>query len=430
MSQAPRSAAHIVTAPASDAERKYFPRPVTAVVTSERVAQIPATPDYDLVYQGGKLIPNLTFTNLYLGGQPAWKASDITSIDHALAAAMSDRRLNNVMMQYFSNHAITSTFRPSTVLSNAAPSTISQSDAEKLLATLFQNGQIQGYDLSVTVFNLMLPSGVVLTDSSSASGGEVSPASTGERETKVSSLQGLGGYHGAISVSSGQTLYYAIGCYSEQLANGSQNGVVAFADPWKNVVATFYHELNEARTDPDVNGTPGWISNPIADMGGSQVEVGDAPIFEAGNNLSLVFQDVPLADGSGTVPVQFMYSNAVHGPEGPIDSPHNLAPAVERAGTALTAIGGVLLVLTGGVWLLNHVGSSLFAASTSHTLQLAGSPLAGAIALIATILNALSVRAPLAPVAPGGGPRWSLGFSLLIVILAVGFLVFVTLPQK
>lgn len=23
--------------------------------------------------------------------------------------------------------------------------------------------------------------------------------------------------------------------------------------PWKNVVATFYHELNEARTDPDAN---------------------------------------------------------------------------------------------------------------------------------------------------------------------------------
>jgi hypothetical protein len=26
-----------------------------------------------------------------------------------------------------------------------------------------------------------------------------------------------------------------------------------FDQPWKNVLATFYHELNEARTDPDVD---------------------------------------------------------------------------------------------------------------------------------------------------------------------------------
>src|SRR5512142_2055630 len=46
--------------------------------------------------------------------------------------------------------------------------------------------------------------------------------------------------------------YYAIGVYSEQLADGSTNGIPVFDAPWKNVVATFYHELNEARTDADV----------------------------------------------------------------------------------------------------------------------------------------------------------------------------------
>jgi len=30
------------------------------------------------------------------------------------------------------------------------------------------------------------------------------------------------------------------------------NGIPVFDEPWKNVVATFYHELNEARTDADV----------------------------------------------------------------------------------------------------------------------------------------------------------------------------------
>ena len=30
------------------------------------------------------------------------------------------------------------------------------------------------------------------------------------------------------------------------------NGIPVFDRPWKNVVATLYHELNEARTDADV----------------------------------------------------------------------------------------------------------------------------------------------------------------------------------
>jgi hypothetical protein len=37
---------------------------------------------------------------------------------------------------------------------------------------------------------------------------------------------------------------------------------------------------------------------------------------------SYLFQEVELADVSGKLPVQFEYSNAVHGPEGPIVKPH------------------------------------------------------------------------------------------------------------
>jgi hypothetical protein len=33
-------------------------------------------------------------------------------------------------------------------------------------------------------------------------------------------------------------------------------------------------------------------------------------------------KEVPLSDGSGTVPIQLMWSNAVGGPEGPIPAPH------------------------------------------------------------------------------------------------------------
>ena len=50
-------------------------------------------------------------------------------------------------------------------------------------------------------------------------------------------------------------------------------------------------------------------------------EVGDQPIFAA-SNLNLVFKEVKASSGSKRIPVQFMYSNAVHGAEGPIAKAH------------------------------------------------------------------------------------------------------------
>ncbi len=93
------------------------------------------------------------------------------------------------------------------------------------------------------------------------------------------------------------------------------NGIPAFDQPWKSVVATFYHELNEARTDAaveDVNATGdghllGWYSQT------GEGEIGDLPINEA-QDIGLVFKEVPLSDGSGTVPIQLMWSNAADGP--------------------------------------------------------------------------------------------------------------------
>jgi hypothetical protein len=147
-------------------------------------------------------------------------------------------------------------------------------------------------------------------------------------EDEEDSTQGLGGYHGSIHVGTGpdeQIIYYAIGVFSEQRADGTNNGIPVFDQPWKNVVATFYHELNEARTDPDVedairagddpNATSflGWTSS-------QGEECGDFPVFEA-NPLSQVFQEVELTDNSGTVPIQFQYSDADHGPGEPRDTP-------------------------------------------------------------------------------------------------------------
>lgn len=314
---------------------------------------LPATPEHDLVFQGGNTIANLGFTNFYVGGSAAWQPSDIQSIDNALAAAMSDPNMNNVISQYYPSGQITSIFRGSQVLAGPPPQTVSQGDVENLVRTLFQAGTLSGFDFTSTVFNLMLPSGTILTTdpapTSSTITAEVEAATSVKKgvqpvqapvpvEEEEDSTQGLGGYHGSIHVITGTdsvTIYYAVGVYSAALADGTTNGIPVFDQPWKNVVATFYHELNEARTDPDVEDAIragndpsaakflGWVSS-------QGEECGDFPVFEA-NPLTQVFQETELTDLSGTVPIQFQYSDADHGPGEPRDTPAPFAGAMTQA---------------------------------------------------------------------------------------------------
>jgi hypothetical protein len=299
-----------------------------------RAAEFPAEPDLDLRFYGGKTIEQLTFTNVYLGGKAAWNGDDIKSIDAALPAAMSDRRLNNVIAQYYADGKPKTAFKPSRILEPKLPHRVYRDTVEGIAAALEQSNALSGFDLSSTVFCFLLPRGVVLVDGDSTSSGRSSsngadehprhnPA-LAERDEALDSTHGLGGYHGSIHPKRGpnETLYYAVGVYSE-----GANGIVAFDQPWKNVCATFYHELCEARTDPDVEdairagNAPsavdylGWYSP----KGG---EIGDIPMEEAGADLGAVMKEVPLAVGGGTVPVQLMWSNAVAGPEGPIGRRH------------------------------------------------------------------------------------------------------------
>jgi hypothetical protein len=296
---------------------------------------IAPSPDHDLRYRGGKTIQNLRFKNFYVGGN-AWDANDIGNIDRALAAAMMDQNLNNVMVQYFSG-PITSAFEGSETMAGGAPKTVSQGDVEHLATTLYTNGKLAASDLTSTVFNFMLPPGTVLNTNTATTGGEqdlpevrntlaAAVAPTLVPEGQADSLNGLGGYHGSVHVSDSDIVYYAVGVYSETENDGTVNGIPVFEQPWKNVVATFYHELNEARTDPDVEDAIRAGNDPNADsflgwVSDQGEECGDYPVSEAGGDLTEVFQEVELADSTGTVPVQFMYSNAVHGPEGPIPNP-------------------------------------------------------------------------------------------------------------
>src|SRR5579859_324995 len=301
--------------PNSAAERGFHSRAV--MPKPEALAPgLPPTPEHNLIFHGGKTIANLSYANYYVGGADAWNSNDIQSIDTALAAAMADQNLNNVMVQYYPGGKISTAFQGSQILAGPPPAVVSQGDVENLVSTMSNMGQFDNLDLTTTVVNFLLPSGTILNTNPDPTTQAISARLENPRaqapavkktlrspvvpqEDEEDSTQGLGGYHGSVrvGVAPEKIVYYAVGVFSEQLANGTTNGIVAFDTPWKNVVATFYHELNEARTKHDVEDAIRAGNDPSAVkfLGWTSKqgeECGDFPVFEAGNDLSLVFQEV------------------------------------------------------------------------------------------------------------------------------------------
>ena len=262
----------------------------------------------DLTYHGGKTISNFNFFNFYFNGSQtngsqSWSGTDINNINQNLSDAMSDPRLNSVISQYFPGQQVTSNFLGSTTVPGFLPNpNVTKDDIENYLKTAIP-GYLKGYNFSSTVFNFMLPKGTTIT--------------LGGYDSK----HGLGGYHGSVNYqgSDGKTntAYYTVEVYSDET-----QGVAPSNQPWQNVVATAYHELNEARTDPDGEeyirtGNSKWLGWFLNKEGAT--EVGDYPVTET-DVFSLshtAFWYEPLVNGQGTVPIQLLYSNAVHGPEDP-----------------------------------------------------------------------------------------------------------------
>lgn len=270
----------------------------------------PAHPT-DLLYFGGKTVQNLVVRHFYVGAAGTWNDKEMQAIDHTLKAALLDANLNSVIQQYFPDAEIKTDVFASESIANSS-SAFEQIDVEAMVSDAYKNGTLTGkgtmnVDFGSTVFCFLLSPGTRLFD---IHGGD--------------SYNLLSGYHGSVSCarpdgSGDDTVYYAVGVYSQKLADGTVNGIVRWDQPdqsWKNVVATFYHEINEVRTDPDgeqvADGASardklGWYSPEYG-------EIGDIVMALAGDHLDEAVKDIPLADGSGTVPVQLMYSNYKHAP--------------------------------------------------------------------------------------------------------------------
>ena len=291
------------------------------LAASRRETAIAPAPEEDLVFRGGRMLPDMSYKIFYVGD--VWATSPLSDfrrqLDFALAAAMSDPALNDIVGQYFAGSPILTTALPSAVLNVPVQDVVNKDDVKGFVKQLFTSGDLSDIDFPNCAVNFVLPPGAVL---SSDGGGEaharraLPKPGTPEAE-EADSRNGLGGYHGSIRVQAqgnSADVLYAVAVWSE----GSNGIAIPGWQPWENVCATLYHELNEARTDPDVEDAI--RTGDIQSIGWNSAqgqEIGDFPIEEAGGDLGLVFKKVNIAADPGTVPIQLMWSNRVHGPEAP-----------------------------------------------------------------------------------------------------------------
>lgn len=298
----------VQVAPGSEAEYRHYRNALRR--SNERfrrevlAAGVSASPQDDLVFRGGKTLPHLAFQNIYLGHPSDFANGDVESIDNAIERLMRDERLQKIIQQYFPDKKLEYDVAKSVVLDENRPNEMDEPDVQNKVIDLFDKNLIVTSDLDRTVFNLVLPPDTVLKLGGS------------------SSRNGLGGYHGSVHFSRGgqtRTLYYSANVYSA-VRSGQRNGIPFFSAPWKNVVCTLYHELMESQTDPDVGDAIRMGDRRFIGFNSKfGQEIGDQPI--SANSLDKVFKEVMTMPGPVATPMQFMFSNAVHGAEGPDEKP-------------------------------------------------------------------------------------------------------------
>jgi hypothetical protein len=233
-------------------------RPIPGSLSSDALASdLGSTPAHNLRFRGGRTIRSLTYLNLYVGGKEAWAADDIQDIDRALAAVMTDSRLDTVINQYFPDGSVATAVAPSQVLPGPKSRTVTRATMDALVREhVMSAGRLNQFDPATTLFNFLLPRGVVLTTDGGAQAIAKDPAPSpfsvntvttirsgdvvttvtvattaavaastgvpdddsdggrkggplgGDPDDAASSLGGLGGYHGSVHAG-GAVIYFA-----------------------------------------------------------------------------------------------------------------------------------------------------------------------------------------------------------------------------
>src|ERR1700722_16013587 len=153
----------------------YRARGIAMAVKSAGVERVDATfPPHsqeDLVFRGGRTLPQLTFMTFYLG--KAWidgpQATARQSLDAALTAALSDPTLNEIVGQYFGKMLITTAALPSAILDIPLQTLFDKSDVETLAQKTYMSGALSAVELDSFVMNFVLPPGAVFSSNGGGS---------------------------------------------------------------------------------------------------------------------------------------------------------------------------------------------------------------------------------------------------------------------
>ena len=298
----------VQVAPGSEAEYRHYRaaarRRGHGLDHEALAAGVSASPKDDLVFRGGKTLPQMGFQNIYLGRHSDFAPGDVESIDDAITRLVRNEQIKAIMQQYFPGKQITYDVAPSVILDETRRNEMDEPDVQNKIIDLFDKNLILPTDHDRTCFNLILaPDTILKLDGSS-------------------SQAGLGGYHGSVHFSrngKSHTLYYSANVYSA-IRSGRRNGIPFFSAPFKNVVCTLYHELMETQTDPDVNDAIQQNDRRFIGFNSNRgQEIGDQPL--SANTLDRVFKEVMTMPGPKPTPMQFIFSNKVHGAEGPDEKP-------------------------------------------------------------------------------------------------------------
>ena len=141
------------------------------LAASRRGTAIAPAPEEDLVFRGGRMLPDMSYKIFYVGD--VWATSPLSDfrrqLDFALAAAMSDPALNDIVGQYFAGSPILTTALPSAVLNVPVQDVVNKDDVQGFVKQLFTSGDLSDIDFPNCAVNFVLPPGAVL---SSDGGGE------------------------------------------------------------------------------------------------------------------------------------------------------------------------------------------------------------------------------------------------------------------
>lgn len=231
------------SAPVSGAPRPHLPDPDDVAGTAYVAGVQP-----DLEYRGGQVLSKPEFVSVYYGSY--WGSTGgrrDMAYEDAFAKSLMSSKYMSVWAQYGVGKG---KFLGSTWANPVGTvKSVTEAKIQQIVAQQIAAGKVAKPD-GRTVYTVFLPPNAVL------------------KADGVSSLDGLGGYHGSYDDPvSGKRVYYAAIAFSE-----GNNGIDFDGVARDNISITASHEWTEAATDPDVNnGELGWYDDNYG-------EVADVPM--------------------------------------------------------------------------------------------------------------------------------------------------------